>query len=393
MRRLFSALLLLIGSGLGTGVWGDGWNVGVANAAREGLSPLEDKRAVFEEDIFWTDPRKADRMLERIRDAGFNVLVLNVWHGRGAMWPSRVAPPDPWVPDLLRDPPSDPLAYVIAQAKTMDIEVHAWFTVALRQTEAFPEFSPPGTPDKAFDIHDPNFQKFMADLVMEVVDRYDLQGVNLDYVRTMGLCRNTACQERYRRVYKRDLLSDIRTFESIPVGSLKRMAVPDLVPFHEAGVTAMVKTIAMPLRSSHPELLLSVDALPGESKMEQGQDSLKWLNEGVVDVVFRMDYRMEPNVMLIDDLRRQLSSPNALTLLISNLESGRVNGERRYVSRSGAWLARTVDRVWKRWPKIGIGIYMSKFLSDDQVAHLRKGPGAFPNRGTLQAPQRLQIVE
>jgi hypothetical protein len=37
MRRLFSALLLLIGSGLGTGVWGDGWSVGVANAALGGV--------------------------------------------------------------------------------------------------------------------------------------------------------------------------------------------------------------------------------------------------------------------------------------------------------------------------------------------------------------------
>lgn len=360
------------------------------SAVKDEPGPFENKRAIFEEDIFWTDPQRADRMLADISEAGFNVLVVNVWHGRGTIWPSQLAPRDPWVAKT-KDAAFDPLAYLIREAGKVGIEVHAWFTISLRQMESFKEFWPEGTPDKAFDIHHSGFQTLMADLIGEVVERYDVKGINLDYIRTLGFCRSAICQDRYRQAYRRDLVKDIQTFESIPGGVLKQAVVPDLVEFQEAAVTSMLTVIVKRIRSVHPSLLLSIDALPGEIGLEQGQNSIKWLNDGLVDVVFRMDYALEPNVKLLEKLRTQLTRPNSLTLLLSNILQEKVGGERRYSPRSGEWLATTVDHIDRRWPAMGIGVYMSKYLSKDQIAHLRNGPGSFPDHVPPPAPRSIVV--
>ncbi len=353
-------------------------------------APLAQKRVMFEEDVFWTKSEEADRLLERIRRAGFNVLVVNVWHGRGTMWPSQLAPWDPLVANK-PNPDFDPLRYLIHRASSMDIEVHAWFTVALRQSALFPKFAPEGTPDKAFDIHDQDFRKFMADLVGEVMSRYDVKGVNLDYIRTMGFCRSSTCQSRYAHAFQRDLLADIRIFEALPGGVIRKTMVPDLVFFQEAGVRTMVETVAHRIRTIDPRVLISVDALPGEIGLEQGQNSVSWANDNLIDVIFRMDYYQKVNVKLVDSLRSQLKNPDALTLLISNLSHEERKGKGPYFSRSGRWLAGTIDDIWKRWPNTGIGVYMSKFLSDDQIAELRKGPGSFPDRTAPLSPSDLRV--
>ena len=354
------------------------------------VAPLAQKRVVFEEDIFWTKPEEADRLLARIRRAGFNVLVVNVWHGRGAMWPSQLAPWDPLVANK-QNPDFDPLEYLIHRATSMDIEVHAWFTVALRQSALFPEYAPEGAPDKAFDIHDRNFRKFMADLVGEVVSRYDVKGVNLDYIRTMGFCRSSLCQAQYAHTYQRNLLADIQLFQSLPGGVVKKTMVPALVNYQEAGVRTMVETVAHRIRTIDPRVLISVDALPGEIGLEQGQDSVSWVKDNLIDVIFRMDYYQKVNVELVESLRSQLNNPDALTLLISNLSHEERKGVGPYFPRSGQWLAGTIDDIWKRWPNTGIGVYMSKFLSDDQIAELQKGPGSFPEQTAPLSPSNLTV--
>jgi len=352
--------------------------------------PMAQKRVMFAEDIFWTRPSVADQVLKKIRDAGFNVFCVNVWHGRGTMWPSDLAPRDPWVAKT-EDPTFDPLKYLIDRAKEMDIEVHAWFTVALREYELFPEYSPAGTPDKAFNIHMPEFQLFMARLVEEVADRYDITGINLDYIRTMGFCKSVQCQQQYHTAYQRNLLEDIDLYENTPTEVLKRALVPTLIQYQEHGVTQMVQTISQRIKRSHPSQFISVDALPGQIGMAEGQNSLKWLEDNLVDVVFRMDYTYEVDFDLMESLRSKLTHPNSLTLLISNIAYEGGGETRRYFPRDAEWLRGKVEEIWERWPEIGIGIYMAKFLSDEQVQHLRKGPGSFPDNVPPAPTQKLKV--
>jgi hypothetical protein len=386
MNRVLRIFLMMMTMGLCLGA-------GIANPVLvlgESVAPLANKRVIFEEDVFWTKPEEADRILARIRAAGFTTLVVNVWHGRGTMWPSQLAP---WDASVARNPNPDfdPVGYLIDRAKAMDIEVHAWFTVALRQSDLFPEFAPEGTPEKAFDVHHRDFQVFMAQLVGEVVDRYDVKGINLDYIRTMGFCRSAECQTQYTRIHQRNLLEDIQVFQTLPGGAMKKMVVPSLVNFQETAVRDLVATIAQHIRTLDPQVLISVDALPGQIGLEEGQNSVLWVNEDLIDVVFRMDYYQKVNFDLVDSLRSRLKYPDALTLLISNLSHEERKGTKPYFSRSGQWLAGTIDGIWNRWPNTGIGVYMSKFLSDDQIAALRNGPGSFPDQAIPLPPSNLTV--
>lgn len=121
-------------------------------------SPFEGKRAILDGDIpSWTKKEYVDEVLSRIKRAGFNVYMPTVWQGRGTVWPSKHAP---WDTKLANRHKSnfDPLRYVIEKAHEMGLEVHPWFTLTLRQSDIFPEFALPTMPQKAFDVHNPEFR-------------------------------------------------------------------------------------------------------------------------------------------------------------------------------------------------------------------------------------------
>ncbi|HZD12529.1 MAG TPA: family 10 glycosylhydrolase, partial [Candidatus Binatus sp.] len=161
-------------------------------------SPFTAKRAILDGDIpLWTQKEYVDRALVRIKEAGFNVYMPTVWQGRGTAWPSKYAPWDTKLADRSKKD-FDPLRYLIQRAHELGIEVHPWFTLTLRQSEIFPEFALTGMPQKAFDIHNPKFRELMVRLIEEVVTDYDVDGVNLDYVRAVGLCSSATCQEEYK---------------------------------------------------------------------------------------------------------------------------------------------------------------------------------------------------
>lgn len=332
-------------------------------------SPFAGKRAILDGDIpLWTNKEYVDRALARIKEAGFNVYMPTVWQGRGTAWPSKYAPWD----TQLADRPKinfDPLRYLIQEAHKLGIEVHPWFTLTLRQSNIFPEFALPGTPQKAFDIHNPQFRDLMSKLVDEVVTDYDVDGINLDYVRAVGLCLNVTCQEEYKKKYNRGLEADSLLFKVLP------RTVPSLIEYQEAAVTAIVKAISEPVRIKKPRVLISADVFVGHAPLNQGQSSISWVNDELLDVIFRMDYSRRINIESMDGTRRELNNPNRQSLLISNMSNpDEMSLGQKHFARDGQWLADTISMISKRWPGTGIAVYFYKYLTDEQITALKHGP-------------------
>ncbi|UVT14502.1 MAG: family 10 glycosylhydrolase [Nitrospira sp.] len=309
-----------------------------------------------------------DEVLSRIKNAGFNVYMPTVWQGRGAAWPSKHAP---WDTKLADRPKSDfdPLRYVISKAHEMGIEVHPWFTLVLRQGDIFPEFALPSMPQKAFDVHNPEFRELLVKLVEEVTVGYDIDGINLDYVRAIDLCTSAQCEEEYSKTYKRSLKGDTLVFKVLP------NQVPSLIDYQETAVTTLVRQISETVRAKKPHLLLSADVFVGHAPPTQGQNSVSWVNNGLVDVIFRMDYTRQINIAAMDGTRRELNHPDKQNLLISNMSNPdeMVSGQ-KYFARDGKWLAETILKIRKLWPKTGIALYFYKYLTDEQIAALQDGP-------------------
>lgn len=345
-------------------------HLGVAYAgdARALSTPFAGKRAILDGDIpLWVTKEYVDDALARIKEAGFNVYMPTVWQGRGAAWPSSHAPWDSKLADRSKAN-FDPLRYLIKKAHELGIEVHPWFTLVLRQGDIFPELALVDRPQKAFDIHNPRFRELMVNLIQEVVMHYDVDGINLDYVRAVDICTSDKCQEEYNNLYNRNLKADALLFKVVPG------KVPSLIEYQETAVTGLLREISQSIRSKKPHLLISADVFVGHAPLSQGQNSVSWVNNGLVDVIFRMDYSRRINVASMDATRGELSNPERQSLLISNMSNPdeMVAGQKHF-ARDGAWLANTISMVLERWPETGIAVYFYKYLTDEQIASLKGG--------------------
>ena len=79
------------------------------------------------------------------------------------------------------------------RAHALNILVYPWFTVVRREDNAHPESAEAGTPQNAYDVHQPGFRTFAAQLILDVVARYDIDGVNLTILELWACaCPNSA---------------------------------------------------------------------------------------------------------------------------------------------------------------------------------------------------------
>ena len=331
----------------------------VAGAAEAERATLTESRVMFDEDMHWAQsPAKADEILTRVKAAGFNVYVPCVWHGNGTFFPSELAAPDPKLADVMRSG-HDPLAYLIARAHSMGIEVHPWFTVVNRENDRYPQYYEAGTPASAYDVHNAAFRKFIADLMLDVVRRYDVDGINLDYIRSMGMCRSAGCREDYRARYGRSLDTDLLVKGTVALETLQR--------WNGEAVADIVRNVAQRAKQVKPRLVVSVDVHVLNSSLAlEGQDAIQWANNGWVDVVFQMDYRKHFDVDEARRARALLTDPRKMLLLLRLYD--RV--DRRIVPRDAPTVTEHVREIRALWPQTGVAFYHYVQLTDSQMTTL-----------------------
>jgi uncharacterized lipoprotein YddW (UPF0748 family) len=327
--------------------------------------PSVPSRAIMDEGVEWAlSPQHIERVLQRIQRAGFNVYIPCVWHGAGTRFMSRLAPPEEAIRANL-DRGFDPLAYLIRRAHEMNIEVHPWFTVTLRQREFLQEFYGEGTPQQAFDIHRAEFRSFMTQLILEVVRSYEIDGVNLDYVRSMGICQSPACRTSYTRATGHDLMADLRVYRLSPPAWTR------IQRWNSSAVDDIVSVVAREARLARPNLVISADGKPHDVPPRlEGRDLIGWANAGVVDVVYYTDYSAEIDVEQFEAVRRQLARPESLGRMIGNYEKQGSTGW----SRRADLVAHLMSMTQTSWPKIPLGVYLYKQLDEAQIDALRAGP-------------------
>lgn len=319
-------------------------------------------RVMLDEDFLWLTPVSADRLLERIKAAGFNVFMPCVWHGRGVTWPSKLAPKEPkWVM-VSSISNKDPFGHLVKKAHQMGIEVHPWFTIALRQRDFFSSFYDNGTPEKSFNIHIPGFRKYITDLVIEVVKRYDVDGINLDYVRSLGFCRSNYCIDDYRAKYGRNLLEDLAFIR------LSNDARSALIDWNSKAVGDIVENISREVKRIKPNIIISVDSLAGDKAWrEQGADSVQWANRDWVDVVFHMHYQDGIDTSRFVHIADSFKDPDKFLFLLGNYYKGG--------SRDATQLLELISNARNFRPNgNGIALYEVRFLNDAQIKALRSGP-------------------
>lgn len=326
--------------------------------------PMEN-RVIFDETAEWaTSELYANRLLARIKQAGFNVLVPCVWHGRGGHYPSRVADMDPAVKARVK-PGRDPLAELIQKAHALGIEVHPWFTVMRREDDRLPAYFGAGTPPGAYDVHNVEFRNHMIEVMLDVVRRYGVDGVNLDYIRAMGVCQSEACRKDYAQKTGHDLAADSRA--ALPGSE----AFARIAAWQTAAVSDLVGRFASQARKLRPNLVISVDGHPAPGKPSlEGRDEFAWAERGWVDAVFNMDYRPKPDVAAISATMRALEGKASVVQVFSNYDRWGA----KIIPRPGRTVAGYANYARNHWGRNGLAYYMAVGLSDEQILALGSGP-------------------
>jgi len=287
------------------------------------VAPAQELRALWVVRDALTGPRAIEQMIDFAVQARFHLLFVQV-RGRGELYyPSNLEPPA----DDLEFPLSefDPLDYVVVLAKAAGISVHAWINVYYVWSD--PNRTPPpehvvskhpdwllsdgsGAPMSARDVRwwqsdgvegyylspcRPEVRAHTAALVSELVARYPIDGVHLDYVRYPS--RNFGLDPGERTAFALrwgvDPAALAASRDGSPLEADARVFLDSLsVSWRASEVDSLVAAV----RTAAPGRAVSaaVAADPQEALREKGQDWVGWLRRGLVDFVVPMAYNDTP---------------------------------------------------------------------------------------------------
>lgn len=300
-------------------------------------------------------------LVRTAREHGFNTLLVQV-RGRGdAYFTSSL---EPRAADLQRRPTSfDPLAIVLAQAHEAGLRVHAWVNVNLVSSAAdlpsapthlvhrhpewlmvprdlvqelsrVPEESPayvgklarwtraqttgaavgtgagsqPGrvSQQSLEGLYTSPLVPAAADhvnaVVRDLVTRYAVDGVHLDYARypTERFDYSRGAIRAFRDAIRPQLVGAVRR-EVDGQEAEDPLAYPDTFPtewkaFRISGLTSLVGRLRTTVKTARPDALVTVATAPdiAEARDHRLQDWAGWLHAGLVDAVCPMAYTPEP---------------------------------------------------------------------------------------------------
>jgi uncharacterized lipoprotein YddW (UPF0748 family) len=278
-------------------------------------------------------------MVERAAAGGFNTLLVQV-RGRGdAYYDGRVEPRASALDGT--EPAFDPLAQVLEEAHARGMEVHAWVNTHLvaglgdlpsqgahvvrsephllaLPRELAPELlgRDPSHPDYARTLlewarsregrvegiytspADPRVHDRMARIWIDLVERYPVDGMHLDYIRypSRDFDYSAGALEAFRR-WAAPRLDPGRVRELDRAAGAEPTAWPDALPglwdtFRRERVTDLVERLHGEVKARRPEVVVSaaVFADAVDAREHRFQDWPAWLEAGVVDVVAPMAY-------------------------------------------------------------------------------------------------------
>jgi uncharacterized lipoprotein YddW (UPF0748 family) len=179
-------------------------------AAQSPPNPKREVRAVWLTTAAGLDwPKTTDRteqqaslreIVRRLKSYNFNTIFFQVRSRGDAYYRSAY---EPWAENLTgtlgKDPGWDPLAFLVNEAHEAGIEVHGWVNVyKVRANGSVPPSVPPHVsrshPGWTFSYHGegwldpgiPEVGKYLLGVVMDIARKYDIDGINFDYLRYPG---------------------------------------------------------------------------------------------------------------------------------------------------------------------------------------------------------------
>jgi uncharacterized lipoprotein YddW (UPF0748 family) len=136
------------------------------------------------------------RLLDMHKANGMNTMIVQVRPAADAFYPSRYEPWSQWLTGMQGKPPVpyyDPLKFMIAETHKRGMEFHAWLNpyravfntkkssiTSSHITRQHPEWFVKYGDKKYFDPGNTEAQKFVVNVVYDIVKRYEVDAIHMD---------------------------------------------------------------------------------------------------------------------------------------------------------------------------------------------------------------------
>ncbi|MEH1933963.1 MAG: family 10 glycosylhydrolase [Nostoc sp.] len=257
------------------------------------------------------------QVFDRLAQAGINTVFFETVNAGYTIYPSQVAKEQN---PLIRG--WDPLAEAVKLAHERDMELHAWvWTFAAgnqRHNEiinvnlnypgpvlaAHPDWAnydnlgnmiPVGQTKPFFDPANPEVRQYLLKLFDEIVTRYNVDGLQLDYIRYPFQDPSAGRTYGYGKA-ARTQFQQLTGVDPINISPSQ----PDLwqkwTTFRTEQVDSFVAQVSQQLRQKRPNLILSVAVfpLPELERIQKIQQNWEtWARRGDVDLIVPMTYALD----------------------------------------------------------------------------------------------------
>lgn len=326
------------------------------------------------------------QLVAKLADAHFNLLIPEVYRRGYTVYGSRFTQRDPEfqnAPDLLR--------VMLREAHARGMEVHPWLWTFRARS---PGYGNPllarlpalaarqeGKETRFFSAASPQAREYLFGLIGELTDRYDVDGLLLDYIRyDEEIPEDEISRTRFALEYK------ART------GQLPPSPIPPRSPlavqwqlWREQQVHLAVQEISRQLRARRPHFPIGVANFRGESyaRLVKMQHWRHWANNRWIDWAAPMLYTSKP-----EDLERwvgwETDGGRRDNLLYPIL------GVHRFARFEN--LFEQIELL-RRLHQPGLSIFAMAHFAQDRLGELRLGPfrepAVLPHRHLLRGAKRL----
>lgn len=257
-----------------------------------------------------------ERAIKRLKRLKFNTLYPTVWNRGYTLYPSQVAKKtfgveiDPQ-PELQN---RDMLAEAIKLGHEQGFAVIPWFEYGLMTEDGselmrqHPDWITQRVDGSKVFFHGennqhrlawlnparPEVQKFLTDLIVEVVKKYDLDGIQLD--DHFGMPAELGYDEYTIALYQK------QHFGRLPPANYND---PDWMRWRSRSINTLMNKISRAVKAVKPNCIVSLSPNPKEFSFNKYlQDWYGWIYLGLVDELIVQVYRDD-----IDNFRHELERP------------------------------------------------------------------------------------
>lgn len=257
------------------------------------------------------------QVFDRLSEAGINTVFFETVNAGYTVYPSKVAPQQN---PLTRN--WDPLKSAVKLAHDRGMELHAWVWVFAAGNQghnkilninpnypgpvlaAYPDWAgydrrgkliPQGQNKPFFDPANPQLRQYLLNQYLEIVTRYNVDGLHLDYIRYPFQDHQRNRSYGYGKA-ARSLFKQRYGVDPLKISPRQRSMWQKWTAFRTQQINSFVAQVSQKLRQKKSDLIMSVAVfpLPEQERIQKLQQHWEvWANRGDIDLIVPMTYALD----------------------------------------------------------------------------------------------------